>query len=272
MKQKKVLFQLALLALFTFFANYLHAQSKPVYASLSYVKTDRNKGTAYVELIRKYGSKIGNQRVKSGELLSYSLFSVGISSDEERPYNFVLVTTANNLSAFLEPAATPKEVLTMLMPGANESMIDAALAQYGEIRVNGKSEIFQLVDGLNTTNSGKFFEISYMKTELGKEEEYVKLEKEQFMPIHRERVKDGYISDWALWSYYYPYSDVRPYNYVTVNVFNNIDKMVSFNYTEAMKRIFPKADISKMTAGMRSARTMVKTEIWKREVYITKEN
>jgi hypothetical protein len=241
------------------------AQDKPVYAMVTYIKADRGKGGDYLDLTKNFGSKLFQDRVNSGEILSWALYSVNMTTNPEDGYNFVGVTMSNNVSGFIEPKTSPQDVMKKLMPGATDKMIQENLDKYGQVRVIQSTLITQMLDGLPNDGSAKYYEINYMKVPDGKDAEYVALEKDTYKPLHKERVAKGEITTWSLWGTPFPYSDARPYNYVTANGFSDWDKMMSSNYGETYKKVFPKGDMAKVNAQTGAARKMVKTEVWKLE-------
>lgn len=66
----------------------------------------------------------------------------------------------------------------------------------------------------------------------------------------------------------YPNSEKRDYDFITANGLNNWDKFVNSDYAAAYKKAFPAGDINKQSAQVPAMRTMVKTEVWKRELHI----
>ncbi len=241
------------------------AQDKPVYAMVTYIKADRGKGGDYLDLIKNYGSRMFQERVNSGEILSWALYSVGMSTNAEDGYNFVGVAMSNSVGSFMEPKTSPQEFMKKLMPGASDKAIQETLDKYGQVRVIESQLITQMIDGLPNDGSAKYYEINYMKVPDGKGAEYVALEKDIYKPLHKERVTKGEITTWSLWGAPYPYSDSRPYNYVTANGFSNWDKMMNSDYGDTYKKVFPKGDMAKVNAQTGAARKMVKTEIWRLE-------
>jgi hypothetical protein len=237
-------------------------QDKPVYVLINYIKTDRNKGGAYVELIKNYGSKIFQTRVNSGEILSWSLYAVGMSTEDSEDYNFVGVTSSNSVKGLMESAVVPLETLKKLMPGTPDKMMTDVLATYGEVRQIKNGVILKLQDFIPSTATRKTLEVNYMKVPAGKDADYLKLEKEIFKPLHQERVNNGQITSWGCYAVMYPWSDSRPYNYITTNGFNDWDKMMSTDYAATYKKVFPKGDMTKLGAQTSAARSMYKTEVW----------
>lgn len=255
-------FLLVLITLITLTAT---AQDKPVYAMITYMKVDRGQSATYLDLVKNYGSKIYTERIKTGEIVSWSLFSVPTSS-EPNEYNFVAVTQANSIQTLMN-LKTPKEIGKTAMPNTPDILIDEISKKYAEIRVVVYSSVCKLLDRLPSTGDSKYYNIAYMKVPYSKVADYVKLESETYKPLHKERQAAGEISAWALWDNSVLTSgENAPYNYVTANGFNDYDKFVNSNYAAVYKKVFPNGDIVKLTAQTIAARTMVKSEIWKSEV------
>jgi hypothetical protein len=185
------------------------------------------------------------EQVNNGE--SWALLSKYVPNSEDG-YNFVGVGMSNTISGLTEPKTRPQEFMKKLMPGASDKAIQETLDKYGEVRVIESQLITQFIDGLPNDGSAKYYEINYMKVPDGKNAEYIALEKDIYKPLHLERVTKGEINTWSLWGTPYPYSEARPYNFVTANGFSSWDKMMSTNYTETYKKVFPKGDMAKVNA------------------------
>jgi hypothetical protein len=56
----------------------------------------------------------------------------------------------------------------------------------------------------------------FMKITPGKEAEYRRLEREVWMPIHKERVRTGLIKSWSLWGMRFPGGTAREYDIIAV--------------------------------------------------------
>jgi hypothetical protein len=101
-----------------------------------------------------------------------------------------------------------------------------------------------------------------MKSLPGKEDEYVRQEKEVYKPIHQEFINRGNRSAWYFNQLIVPLAEGSKYNYGTANYFNDWDKSYSVSvdeYGKIFTKLFPKTSIPE------SARTIVKTEVWKLE-------
>ena len=102
-----------------------------------------------------------------------------------------------------------------------------------------------------------------MKATPGKENEYVRQEKEIYKSIHQEFIKNGNRTGWGFSQLVVPVADGSKYNYVTSNAFTDWDKAYSVtldDYYKTYEKLFPKTTIPE------SARKIAKTEVWKLEL------
>lgn len=247
------------------------AQEKPIYAMINYIKVDRGQSAAYLDLIKNFGTRMYSERIKKGEIVSWSVFSVPTSS-EPNEYNFVSVTQANSIQALMESANT-KEIGKTAMPNTPDVVFDEIGKKYSEIRVILHSNICKMLDRLPSNGDSKYYNIAYMKVAPTKTTEYVKLESEIYKPLHKERMTAGEITGWALWdNTVITPGENSDYNFVTANAFNDFDKYANVNYAGVFKKIFPTLDLNKLTAQTLTARTLVKSEIWKNELRLNQTN
>lgn len=109
---------------------------------------------------------------------------------------------------------------------------------------------------------GAYLQIAFMKVAPGKGAEYVAVEKDLWMPVHRERLKSGKLRSWALYGLRSPGGSQAPYNYAVVNTYDKWQDLEEMGYPDLFKKVHPDkpmADISRRTGD---ARDMVRVEIW----------
>lgn len=109
---------------------------------------------------------------------------------------------------------------------------------------------------------GAYLQVSYMKVAPGKSDEYLALEKDLWMPVHKERLKAGKIRSWSLYGLRSPGGSETPYNYAVVTAYDKWQDLEDSGYTDLFKKIHPDkpmADISRRTT---EARDMVRLETW----------
>jgi hypothetical protein len=250
---------LSMTMLFVVMLSFAQSNEKPTYYYVNYYQADRGKTSEYIDLIKTYASKIWKEKVKAGDITSYSLYSVGAST-EDGGYNLVSIQSGSSINDFSKTSTS--DLMKRAFPGMDDAMLTALANKYTSLRVPVKTEIYKHIAAIHNPDQ-KYVEINFMKTLPGKEEEYVRQEKEVYKPIHQEFINNGKRTAWYFNQLIAPLADNSKYNYVTSNYFNDWDKSYSITvdeYGKIFTKLFPK------TSFPENARTMVKTEIWKLEV------
>jgi hypothetical protein len=250
---------LSMTMFFVVMLSFAQSNEKPTYYYVNYYQADRGKTSEYIDLIKTYASKIWKEKVKAGDITSYSLYSVGAST-EDGGYNLVSIQSGSSINDFSKTSTS--DLMKRAFPGMDDAMLTALANKYTSLRVPVKTEIYKHIAAIHNPDQ-KYVEINFMKTLPGKEEEYVRQEKEVYKPIHQEFINNGKRTAWYFNQLIAPLADNSKYNYVTSNYFNDWDKSYSITvdeYGKIFTKLFPK------TSFPENARTMVKTEIWKLEV------
>jgi len=111
-----------------------------------------------------------------------------------------------------------------------------------------------------------FVIVEYMKTKPGKEWNYVELERNFWKPVHQQRIKNGEIIAWQL--YHIRYTGASdPYNYATVTIFNDPEKLEN-PWTVDPMTVHPDKDIESIYEETEESRELVITNLLLRENYV----
>jgi len=101
----------------------------------------------------------------------------------------------------------------------------------------------------------------FMKIEPGKAEDYRKMEREIWMPIHRERIKQGLIKSWTLWGMRFPGGTAREYDAIAITTFDKFADVENSYPPEIFKKVHPKMTDEERGARTTATRKMVRTEV-----------
>jgi hypothetical protein len=263
------------ISLFLFISSSLTAQQpdKPVYVSVLYVKVNPGMGAKYNELLNNYTKKVNEQHLKAGRIMGWYVHNVILPTGSNAAYDMTIVTVSDNLGFLLDDSVGYRNWLKQAMINATDQSLGEIITALGAARAVVKKEIFTYIDGINiNSNPSKYVQVDFMRSTPGKENEYVKTEKETFKPIHAEFVKQGKRDEWGLYSLDMPYSETGNYNFITANFFSNLNQLNSGNYEEAFKKIFPNKDITTVWTNMNGLRKIVRSELWKLNVYVDATN
>ena len=134
---------LLMLVVFVYGFTQVQAQTKPVYYLVSYYKTDRDKTEEYLNLMKNYASKIWKEKIKAGDVTSYSLYSV-VSSSDDGGYNVISVQAGNSINDFTK--SNTMDLFKKVMPGIDEKTLTAITKSFTSIRTAVKYEIYKVND------------------------------------------------------------------------------------------------------------------------------
>jgi hypothetical protein len=106
----------------------------------------------------------------------------------------------------------------------------------------------------------KYAMLEFMKIEPGKRDDYLKMERELWMPIHRERLKAGTIKSWSLWSRRFPGGTGYEYDTICITTFDKFTDVETSYPPEVYTRAHPKMTANERNARTVATRNMVRTE------------
>lgn len=119
------------------------------------------------------------------------------------------------------------------------------------------------------TQSGaepQYAAVSYMKVDPAKENAYVQMERELWMPIHRQRIRDGRLKSWSLYEVRLPGGTGREYGFMTVETFGSIQDAAgayedTAQVTALMKKVHPGKEAGEFLARTTDSRSLVRSEV-----------
>jgi len=107
----------------------------------------------------------------------------------------------------------------------------------------------------------KFAMIEYFKIEPGKGADYRKLEQEIWVPIHRERIKQGVIKSWSAWSVRLPGGVAREYDRVIITTFNKFADIETPYPLTVFTKVFPNTTAAEIVARTQAVSKQVRSEM-----------
>lgn len=207
-----------------------------------------------------------------GWYLYQVLMPVGSSTD----FDYAAVNITGSLAALLDFPMSSKDMYKKVFPEMTDKMISDVQMQFDECRHIVRREIYTPVEGAHTDDEpnaapSKYMEVDLMHPAAGKTADYIKMEKETFLPIHKERVKMGILKGWGLYEKIMPVDTRMEYEYVTVNLYDDLNKL-NDGYAESVKKVFPQKDMNTMFNETTATRTMVQSGVWKLMNYVDASN
>lgn len=103
---------------------------------------------------------------------------------------------------------------------------------------------------------------SYMKSKTG---DYAKMEKEIWKPYMNQEIKNGRMLYWAVYSVNFPSGKNTEYDFVTINVYENIEQLENswVGFEKRMKKIHPDLNLEKLDKRTEDSRDLVWNEAFR---------
>jgi hypothetical protein len=104
-------------------------------------------------------------------------------------------------------------------------------------------------------------EVSCMKVDPLKNDEYLKLEHDIWRPMHQERIKQGHMRSWTLYGVRYPAGSQRECDYRTLNTYSSLADM-DRSIADVIAKVHPNIPINELVRRTVSGRDMAHGELW----------
>jgi hypothetical protein len=104
-------------------------------------------------------------------------------------------------------------------------------------------------------------EVSCMKVDPLKDEEYLKLEHDVWRPVHQERIRSGRMRSWTLYEVRYPAGSQRECDYRTVNTYGSIAD-IDRPINDVFAKVLPNTPLAELGRRTVSARDLRQGELW----------
>ena len=108
-----------------------------------------------------------------------------------------------------------------------------------------------------------YMSVEFMKVPDGKEQGWLKLERESWKPMHELRVKDGLIQSWATIAQTMPGDESNGPVYATVTTFRGWPDQTKTDWQGLLKKANPQSDANALMQQTGAARKIVRSEIWR---------
>ena len=105
--------------------------------------------------------------------------------------------------------------------------------------------------------------VAFMKVEPDRAGDYLRLEREIWMPIHRERIRRGQLRSWTLYEVQFPFGTETEYGFVTVNVHDSLADLER-DLGDVFGRVHPTVPLDTLARRTYGARRLVRGEVWRR--------
>jgi L-rhamnose mutarotase len=104
-------------------------------------------------------------------------------------------------------------------------------------------------------------QVAFMKVDPDKDAEYLALERDIWKPMHQDRIKQGTMRSWTVYSVRFPAGTTREYDYAVVNTYNSLAD-IDRSMLDVAAKIHPKMPAAELGRRTGAARSLVRGELW----------
>jgi len=240
-------------------SNSASAQMSPAaFARVAYHRVAPGSEAEFERFMRETWRPIFQTQRQAGRVANWILYRVHLTGANDE-YNYASVSY-HDTWAKTEAAASWSAVVRESNPTSANVMIDRT-RELGPIV---RQALYGRVDSVAgpTPQPFKYAVLDFMKVKDGMADEYLKVEREDWKPLHQVLTNDGNRVGWVLWDYMVPGGTGSPHDFVTTMLFNDYASIKAANDAEAYKRAHPNGDLAASVARTRKSRDVVRTEIW----------
>lgn len=258
----------ATLFLLFFIVSFSYSQTERLdYKKIDYISVENGNDQEFLNTVKGAMSSAYQSLIESGDIKSWQLYKVNFPGGEKSNYNYVNVVTSEDIRSFEDNFSNIASLY--FVPSSSNSDELTNLAGIVDLRA---SEIWKVRSLITNGDEGsaepsRFMTMDYMDVAQGRGLEYLMLEDEVAMPLHKERISRDNMTGWEVYSLILPGGTEYGYNFATGNYFDHIED-VEFGFTqELIKQTMPGTDVADLLETIYETRDLVKSELWELITY-----
>lgn len=251
-----------------FIVSFSYSQTERLdYKKIDYISVKDGNDEEFLNAVKGAMSSAYQSLIESGEIKSWQIYKVSFPGGERSKYNYVNIVTAEDIRSFEDEFSTISS--TFFIPNSYNG---SDLNNLDEIVDLQASEIWKVRSMIspekeNSVKPSRYMAMDYMNVAQGRGLEYLMLEDEVAMPLHRARIEQDDMTGWEVYSLILPGGTEYGYNFATGNYFDHIED-IEFGFTqELIKQTMPGTDVADLLNTIYETRDLVKSEMWELVTY-----
>ena len=262
MKRTITSISLAILTLSNVLAQEIQS---PLYAIADYKKVRPENINSYLELEQTIWKPMQEERVRRGIIAGWYLYTIHFTGTSNE-YNYVTIVVYDNIDSLENPwsASIPATVHP-------DKQVADILERSNVVRSRVRSEMYQRITSAPDRpieRPSPYIQVNYMRVPQGQSEEYERIERDVWKPIHEELVRREKISGWGLFSLIYPRGDDLAYQYMTLDGVPRFRNLFDLDSSEAFEVVHPDMEDEQIQALTNQSRATARTELWELIDYV----
>ncbi|MDX1585151.1 MAG: hypothetical protein R3222_00345 [Balneolaceae bacterium] len=237
------------------------------YKKIDYITVENGNDQAFLDAVEGPMSSAYQQLIDSGDIKSWQIYKVNYPGGERSNYNYVNIVTTEDIRSFEDNFSNISSIY--FVPNTYEGDNLNNLAGIVDLQASEIWKVRSLIspETENSVNPSRFMTMDYMNVAQGRGLEYLMLEDEVAMPLHKARINQDNMTGWEVYSLILPGGTEYGYNFATGNYFDHIED-IEFGFTqELIKQTMPGTDVADLLETIYETRDLVKSEMWELITY-----
>ena len=239
----------------------LHGQqpaASDYYQVLHYIKVPAAGRTEFNQLIKEVSIKTAETRVKSGEIISWTLLQAVMPAGAEARADYLMSTIYQGIP----PAPRDRSENEALLVKAGLTMsYDDFLAKRDKISSLVATELWRPGSRVGAPQKGHYLFINHMKVKNA--EAYTTFEQTVWRPLAEHLVKEGAMSGWIFASKVLPSGSETPYSFYTADMFPTWAAVFKQWFSEEVfAKVHPGKNLEETFAQLGELRSLAVRELW----------
>jgi hypothetical protein len=251
--------------LLTFTVGAIFAQqTTPVTASSTFYDVDDHNDRAFVDFSKNSAQKLFAALLKEDRTIRMASMSVRLYGGNPAPpgrYRLVVIQ-----DGFALPNT---DRMATIVPKAVGMSYDDYMSKASSLRkVTGRTLRRRVAStsGDKPVNvvAGDILRVDLMKISPDRFSDYYNMEQNDWLPMHAQRVKDGAMKSWSVWSVVSPSGSRREGDAITTMVYKDFESaMRNPQYASLYAKLFPDRSIATLFDRSRTVRTIERSDLWR---------
>ena len=233
--QKRNWISFLMMPLFVFAQILLSAQTpSTIYLSVTLLKVAPENQAEYEKFVAETWKPVQQLRKQNGKIINWALFKVHFKGQQDE-YNYASATYYDSFDK-TQDNENWAELLKKINPKADAPAI---IAKTQKIRSTVRQNLYIKTETVGTTPPipFKFAVIGFVKAKPGQIGEALKLETNDWKPIHQTMLEAGQMVGWNVYSLVLPVGKEINHDYFTSNLFSSYEQVnVGSAYEAAFKK------------------------------------
>lgn len=239
-------------------------QTTPVTATSTFYDVDGSNERAFVDFSKNSTKKLVEASMKDDSAIRSMSLSIRLYGGNPAPagrYRLVMIRDGFSLPN--------TDRLATLSQKATGVSYDDYMKKATSLRKTTGQTLRQRVastSGDKPVNlaEGDIIRTDLMKISPDRAGDYYNLERNDWLPMHAQRVKDGAIKSWSLWTFRSPAGSERMADAMTTAVYKDLASAMSNpQYGSLYTKLFPDRSVTALFDRGRTVRTIVRSDYWR---------